>query len=168
MSSAATIAGFPARTRVFEPRVQTSSRDVVPSIRKQTALPTRETFGDILRAVCRQRGWELLPSGVNVTHANGRHQVVSFEHFEFEQQQLIRLVSIIGVSRQMRAEQMEQALRANVSLAHGALAFSGDELCMTDTLSLEDSDPGEIESVVSYLAEMADYYEQVLFGTDEN
>lgn len=131
-------------------------------------MATQETFGQILRTVCAQRGWELLPSGVNVTHANGRHQIVSFEHFEFEEQHLIRLNSMIGVSSEMRREQMEQALRANSSLAHGALALDGDDLCLTDTLSLEDSDPGEIESVVAYLAEMADYYEQVLFGTDHH
>ena len=131
-------------------------------------MATQETFGQILRTVCAQRGWELLPSGVNVTHANGRHQIVSFEHFEFEEQHLIRLNSMIGVSNEMRREQMEQALRANISLAHGALALDGDDLCLTDTLSLEDSDPGEIESVVAYLAEMADYYEQVLFGTDHH
>lgn len=131
-------------------------------------MTNQKTFGDILRAVCAQRGWELLPSGVNVTHANGRHQIVTFEHFEFEGQQLIRLVSMIGASKEMRREQMEQALRANISLAHGALGLNGEDLCMTDTLSLEDSDPGEIESVVAYLAEMADYYEQVLFGTDRH
>ena len=131
-------------------------------------MTSRNKFGDILRAVCVQRGWELLPSGVNVTHANGRHQMVTFEHFEFEEQQLIRLVSMIGASKEMRREQMEQALRANISLAHGALALNGEDLCLSDTLSLEDSDPGEIESVVAYLAEMADYYEQVLFGTDRH
>lgn len=131
-------------------------------------MTSQKTFGGILRAVCEQRGWELLPSGVNVTHPNGRHQLVTIEHFEFEGQQLIRLVSTIGASTRMRREQMDQALRANISLAHGSLALNGDDLCMTDTLSLEDSDPGEIDSVVAYLAEMADYYEQVLFGTDHH
>lgn len=131
-------------------------------------MTTETNFGDILRDVCSQRGWELLPSGVNVTHANGRHQVVTFEHFEFETQHLIRLTSMIGASKEMRREQMDQVLRANINFAHGALALSGDDLCMTDTLSLQDADPGEIESVVEYLAEMADHYEQVLFGTDRH
>jgi hypothetical protein len=131
-------------------------------------VATQEVFGEILRMVCGQRGWELLPSGVNVTHTNGRHQVVMFEHFENAEHQLIRLVSMIGVSGEMSREQLVQALRANARLAHGALALNGDELCMTDTLSLEDSDPSEIESAVAYLAETADYYEQVLFGTDHH
>ncbi len=120
----------------------------------------------MLSKLCAQHGWELLPSGVNVIHANGRHQVVSFEIFEFEEQHLVRLVTTIGKARALRIDQMEHALRANIELAHGALALEGDELCMTDTLSLEESDLGEIESAVAFLAEMADYYEQALFGTD--
>lgn len=120
----------------------------------------------MLSKLCAQHGWELLPSGVNVIHANGRHQVVSFEIFEFEEQHLVRLVTTIGKTRTLRVDQMEHALRANIELAHGALALEGDELCMTDTLSLEESDLGEIESAVAFLAEMADYYEQALFGTD--
>ena len=131
-------------------------------------MATRETFAKNLRSVCSECGWELLPSGVNVTHANGRHQVISFEHFEFNGRQLVRLVSVIGVARELRREQMDQSLRANMSLAHGALALNGDDLCMTDTLSLDESDPGEIESAVSYLAEWADYYEQILFGIDHH
>ena len=129
-------------------------------------MATRESFAEILRKVCSERDWELLPSGVNVTHENGRHQVVSFEIFEFEERGLVRLVTTIGDAKELRREQMEQALRANIRLAHGALAIEADDLCMTDTLSLEEADPGEIESAVEFLAEMADYYEQVLFGTD--
>ncbi len=131
-------------------------------------MANHASFAAILRSVCTQRGWELLPSGVNVTHPNGRHQVVSFEIFEFDEEPLVRLVSTIGTSRKLRSEQMNQALRANMSLAHGALALQGDELCMTDTLSFEDSDPGEVESAVAFLAEMADYYERILFGTDDH
>jgi len=129
-------------------------------------VATRESFAEILRNLCDQLDWELLPSGVNVIHANGRHQVVSFEIFEFEAQQLVRLVTTIGEAQALRQDHMEQALRANFSLAHGALALEGDDLCMTDTLSLEEAGSEEIESAVAFLAEMADYYEHVLFGTD--
>ncbi len=131
-------------------------------------MANHDSFAEILRTVCAQRGWELLPSGVNVTHPNGRHQIVSFELFEFDEDRLVRLISTIGTTNKLRPEQMNQALRANMSLAHGALALQGDELCMTDTLSLEESDPGEVESAVAFLAEMADYYERILFGTDDH
>lgn len=124
------------------------------------------SFAEILRTVCAERGWELLPSGVNVVHADGRHQMVKFELTENESRILVRLVSTIGGAGELRQQQLEQALRANMSLAHGALALEGDELCMTDTLSLEDSDPGEIEDAVSYIAKLADTYEQILFGID--
>lgn len=126
------------------------------------------TFAEILRLLCVQRGWELLPSGVNIVHPDGRHQLVSFELFENDDRPLVRLVSMIGGVRELKRQQIDQALRANMSLAHGALALNGEDLCMTDTLSLEESDAGEIESTVSYLAQMADYYEQILFGTDKH
>jgi hypothetical protein len=59
------------------------------------------------------------------------------------------------------------ALRINARLAHGALAVRDDALVMIDTLMLEDADAAEIEASIGYLAETADYYEKVLFGTDE-
>lgn len=116
--------------------------------------------------VCTEQGWELLPSGVNVVHPDGRHQLVSFDLFENDERPMVRLVSMIGGTRSLRPEQLEQSLRANMSLALGALALNGDDLCMVDTLSLEESDAGEIEAAIAYLAQMADYYEQILFGTD--
>jgi len=134
----------------------------------EMGLATRESFSENLRGVCTAQGWELLPSGVNVVHANGRHQLITIEHFESSGLELIRLVSMIGITKELPRERMEQALRANMSLAHGALALNGGDLCMTDTLSLEEADPGEIESAISYLAEWADYYEQILFGIDHH
>ncbi len=131
-------------------------------------MSSEGSFADILRTVCETRGWELLPSGVNVVHPDGRHQLVGFEIVENDGRTLVRLVSTIGGAAELRTEHLEQALRANMSLAHGALALEGDELCMTDTLSLEESDPGEVEDAVAYLAKMADTYEQILFGTDKH
>ena len=75
---------------------------------------------------------------------------------------------MIGDASRMSREQMEQALRANMSLAHGALALKDDDLCMTETLSLKESDAGEIEASVTFIAEMADTYEKILFGTDRH
>lgn len=129
-------------------------------------MATRESFAEILRDLCSQRDWELLPSGVNVIYADGRHQVISFEIREFEERLRVRLATTIGGAKELRTEQLEQALRANFDLAHGALALDGDELRMIDTLPLEEVGPGEIESAVVYLAQMADYYEQSLFHTD--
>ncbi len=129
-------------------------------------MSSEGSFAGILRTVCLERGWELLPSGVNVVHPDGRHQLVAFQLFENDGRRLVRLVSVIGGAGELRQEHLEQALRANMSLAHGGLALDGDELCLTDTLWLEESDPGEVEDAVAYLAKMADAYEQILFGAD--
>jgi hypothetical protein len=124
-------------------------------------------FGQICQRVCDQQGWELLPSGVQVKFPDGRHQVVSLEFFESEREELVRLYTMIGAIDGMDARRLVAALRINARLAHGALAVRDDALVMIDTLMLEDSDAAEIEASIGYLAETADYYEKVLFGTDE-
>ena len=124
-------------------------------------------FGQICRRVCEQQGWELLPSGVHVKFRDGRHQVVSLEFFESEREELVRLYTMIGEIDGMDVRRLVAALRINARLAHGALAVRDDALVMIDTLMLEDADAAEIEASIGYLAETADYYEKVLFGTDE-
>ncbi|UCE85102.1 MAG: hypothetical protein JSU66_12195 [Deltaproteobacteria bacterium] len=130
-------------------------------------MATQEVFGQICRRVCQQQGWELLPSGVQITFADGRHQLVSLEFFESEREELVRLYTTIGAVDGMDARRLVAALRINARLAHGALAVRDDALVMIDTLMLEDADAAEIEASIAYLAETADYYEKVLFGTDE-
>lgn len=130
-------------------------------------MASRKSFAEILRSVCTERGWEFLPSGVNVQHADGRHQVIQFELFELEGRGMVRLISVIGDAGNLSPGQMEQALRANMNLAHGALALKDAELCMTDTLSLEESEAGEVDSAVAFIAKLADTYEKLLFGTDQ-
>lgn len=138
------------------------------SIREYSDMVTRESFADILRTICVERGWELLPSGVNVKHADGRHQVIHFELFDNREREGVRLTSMIGEAKGMSYEQMKQALRANMNLAHGALALHHDELCLTETLSLDEAEAGEIESAVEFIADLADMYEKILFGTDRH
>ena len=130
-------------------------------------MATQEMFGQICRRVCEQQGWELLPSGVHVKFRDGRHQVVSLEFFESEREELVRLYTMIGEIDGMDVRRLVAALRINARLAHGALAVRDDALVMIDTLMLEDADAAEIEASIGYLAETADYYEKVLFGTDE-
>ena len=131
-------------------------------------MASRRSFAEILRGVCAERGWEFLPNGVNVKHADGRHQVIQFELFELEGREMVRLISMIGDAGSLSQMQMEQALRANMNLAHGALALKDAELCMTDTLSLEESEAGEVDSAVAFIAKLADTYEKLLFGTDQH
>ena len=131
-------------------------------------MTTRESFGSICERVCEQQGWELLPSGVEVTWGDGRHQLVSLEFFEFQQQELVRLHTKIGRSSELGSERLELALQINARLAHGALGIKDGELVMIDTLMLKDADPAEVEASISYLAETADFYEKTLYGTDQH
>ena len=131
-------------------------------------LATRDAFGQICQRVCEQQGWDLLPSGVRVPCESGRYQLVSLEYFEFEKQELVRLHTTIGQTRALGEERMVLALQINARLAHGALALRDGELVMIDTLMLKDADPAEVEASLSYLALTADYYEKMLFGTDDH
>ncbi len=90
------------------------------------------------------------------------------DSLEFENQELVRLHTTIGQTRALGEERMVLALQINARLAHGALALRDGELVMIDTLMLKDADPAEVEASLSYLALTADYYEKMLFGTDDH
>ncbi len=131
-------------------------------------MATREVFGRICQRVCQEQGWRLLPSGVEVRWRDGRHQVVSLEFFEFEDEELVRLYTTIGPVERLDPRRLLMALRINGTLAHGALAVRDDALVMIDTLPVEDGSAGEVEASIRYLAGTADRYEKTLFGTDEH
>jgi hypothetical protein len=129
-------------------------------------LANQEHFAHLLERVCRDRGWELLPSGVRVSLPNDRAQLIEIEFFQFKREELVRLFTTIGEVDGMNAVRLTVALRINAELAHGCLAVHEDHLVMTDTLMLRDADSAEIEASIGYLAEIADYYEKTIFETD--
>jgi len=131
-------------------------------------VTSQESFGSLCQRVCDTRGWELQPTGVVLRLGDGRHQVVSLEIFEYQDEKLVRLLSEIGSAEELGRERLTMALSANAELAHGALAFRDGQLCMTDTLMLEDIETEQLEAAISYLAETADFYERSIFGTDEH
>ena len=130
-------------------------------------MATQKHFAHILKRVCQDQAWELLPSGVQVSWPNGRRQLIELKFFEFKHEELVRLFTTIGDVERMSAVRLTVALRINAELAHGCLAVHEDHLVMTDTLMLRDADPSEIEASIGYLAETADYYEKSLFQTDQ-
>lgn len=130
-------------------------------------MVANKAFADICRRVCEEQGWDLLPSGVRVTCANGRHQLVELEVFQDGERELVRLFTTIGAVDNMTPVRLTIALRINAELAHGAFAVKNEHLIMVETLMLEDADPREIEASIRYLAETADYYEKAIFETDE-
>ena len=129
---------------------------------------SRHVFADLCREVCASQNWELLPTGILVKWGDGRHQLVRLEFFEADREALVRLTTTIGDADVLTRDQYQLALEANAELAHGALAIVAGQLCMTDTLMLENSDAAEIEAAVDYLARRADEYEHTLYGVDEN
>jgi len=131
-------------------------------------LVDHEAFPDICRRVCAERGWKLNPSGVHVPLAGARHQVVALELFDYEDEELVRLSSTIGEATKLTPVRLTIALRINAELAHGAFAVKDDHLMIVDTLMLEDADPAEFEASIRYLAQTADYYERVIFETDDH
>jgi hypothetical protein len=130
-------------------------------------VASQEHFAQILKRVCRDQAWDLLPSGVQVSWPNGRRQLVELKFFQFQREELVRLYTTIGDIESMGAVRLMVALRINAELAHGCLAVHEDHLVMTDTLMLRDADPAEIEASIGYLAETADHYERTIFGTDQ-
>ena len=130
-------------------------------------MATHVAFADICRRICEVQGWDLQPSGVHVPLEDGRHQVVALEIFEHERQELVRFSSTIGEAEKLTPVRLTIALRINAELAHGAFAVKDDQLVMVETLFLADADPGEIEASIGYLAQTADYYERVIFETDD-
>ena len=130
-------------------------------------MANQEHFAQILKRVCRDRGWDLLPTGVQVSWPNDRRQLIEIEFFQFEREELLRLSTTIGEVDGMNAVRLTVALRINAELAHGCLAVREDHLVMTDTLMLRDADSAEIEASIGFLAENADYYEKTIFKTDQ-
>lgn len=131
-------------------------------------MTSQESFGSLCQRVCDTRGWELQPTGVVVSWRDGRHQVVSLEVFEYRDQKRARLISEIGTAEDLGEDRLIMALSANAELVHGALAFRDGQLCMTDTIRLEEADEEQLEAAIAYLAETADFYERSIFGTDEH
>lgn len=131
-------------------------------------MSPERAFAEHCRQICAAQNWELLPTGINVSFGDGRHQLVQLEFFEEGREELVRLSTTIGSVSDLSREQLVVALETNAQLAHGALAIQGEQLCMIDTLMVEASGPAEIEAAIEYLAREADDYERAIFGTDEN
>lgn len=125
-------------------------------------------FAETCRVVCEEQGWELLPTGVLVRFDDGRRQLVSIELFEFEDESLVRLSSIIGPSDGMSHEELVTALHSNADLAHGALAIRDAEFMLVETLTIEGLGRSALTSAIEFLAQSADETERVIHRTDDH
>jgi hypothetical protein len=124
-------------------------------------------FEAVIDAVCARLGWTRDGDRIELSLEAGRRQTVWLEAFDFEGEALVRVASGVGPTEHIEPLHLNTALRLNYGLPHGALALRGEQLVVVDTLMADEPDEGEIEAVVSYLAETADHFERTLFGTDE-
>ena len=127
-----------------------------------------EMFRAVLAQACQKLEWTLGENSVEAVFHNQRHQVVHFEFFEFEGNPLVRLYTTIGDATRVDAMRLAHGLRLSFRLPHGALAVSGDDLVMVDTLPVTEASPETLQSVLRYLAETADSLENSMFGGDEH
>lgn len=130
-------------------------------------MTSKPIFSELCRSVCEHRGWELLPSGVQVQLDDGRHQLVELEVVQHESDEIVRIFTTIGSTERLTPIRLTIALRINAELAHGAFGVKDDNLIMVDTLLLEGMNDRQLDASISFIAETADYYEKAIFETDE-
>ena len=127
-----------------------------------------DPFSEALDRVCEAQGWTRHGARVDVPIEGGkRHQHVELDAFDFEGEDLVRVVSPVGPTTHIDPLHLNTALRLNYGLPHGALALHGEQLVLVDTLLADEPDAEEIEAVIDYLSETADHFEKTIFGTDE-
>ncbi len=129
-------------------------------------MSNREDFDRECQRICADRGWTFASGSVEIPCAKERLQRVAFAFFSFEDQELVRLHTIIGSTNQIDSTRLNTALSLNFRLPHGALAIHENDLVMVDTLMLREAGPDAISTAFAYLAETADHYEETIFGHD--
>ena len=129
-------------------------------------MSPRTDFDQIYASVCEQRSWTASAGQVEVKLEGGRQQIVHLDFFEYREEQLVRLYSIIGSTKKIRPDRLAYALELNFGLPHGSFAVRDDLLVLVDTMLLADVDVSELDACIAYLSEMADHYEQSMFGPD--
>jgi len=123
---------------------------------------------DVFQQAGAKNGWLCEGNSATIHLAGGRTQAVFIDTFVHENEQMVRVYSVVGSASELSDTRTQAALSINFNLAHGALGIHQDKLVMTDTFVLKDADLGEVESSIRFLAATADKYEKVLYGTDQN
>ena len=122
----------------------------------------------VFERVCERHGWACQENAAEYILPGNRRQLVLVSRFEFGGEKMLRFHSVIGERELLTETRMEAALKINFQLAHGALALHEDDLVVTDTFLLREADEDEVASSIRYLAETADRYERLIYGTDEH
>lgn len=118
--------------------------------------------------VCKRRHWQCDGSQATLILPGGRKQTLLFEEFIFEGNEMLRIFTRVGPVDKLTDVQLNAVLGINFSLAHGALAVYGNDLVMTDTFLVQESDQDQIAFAMQFLAETGDRYEKQIYATDEH
>lgn len=120
----------------------------------------------IVERVCKKNRWTASGDHLEFPLPGGRKQLVFAEEFEHEGEKMLRLYSQVGDESSLTEIRLRAALSLNFKLPHGAFALREGKLVLTETFLLREADEDEVESAIRYLAESADRYERLIYGTD--
>lgn len=124
-----------------------------------------------VKTLAAESGWPTDRSGgtwtVIVPVKDSRSQTVRIEALAAKKSQLVRFTSVIGPATEVTDQRPLMALKINADLALGALAISGKDLVITDTV-LEGAGAKSLVTTLLYLAEQGDRYEKLIFGADRH
>lgn len=123
---------------------------------------------EVVKKACAKNRWVCAGDHVEYPLPGGRKQLVFAEDFEHGRERMVRLYSRVGDESALTEIRLRAALSLNFKLPHGAFALHERHLVIADTFLLREADQDEIESAVRYLAETADRYERLIYGTDEH
>ena len=128
------------------------------------------TIHELAELIRRDRDWEFDDAGNSVsfsvvTESHRRH-CVRLTEFRHENLAFVRFTSVIGPAAVLDERRSLSALGLNAHLAFGAVGVSRDDLVLTESLPLGMIQPAAAVLVISYLAQQADRYENVMFGED--
>ncbi len=126
------------------------------------------TCPKIVLDVCLRNDWDCDGERATFKLAGGRHQVLSFEPFLLDGNDMLRVITVVGPVAALSAIQINAVLGLNSSLAYGALAMSGDDLIMVETMLLQGDCHDQLARAMSFMAETADRYEREIYHTDVN
>lgn len=128
----------------------------------------RQDFEQILLEIANRRTWTIADGQVEVSLKQGRRQTIEWECFEYGDDSRVRLFTQIGSVKRIPQERLISALEMSFGLPHAAMAIHADTWVLVETLSLAEVTPNTTESLLTFMAETADYYEETIFGPDAN
>ena len=125
-----------------------------------------------VKALADESHWPVTRDGeaytITVPLKEGRSQNVRLEGLETKKLRLVRFTSPVGPASDLSGERPLSALKLNAELALGALAVSGKNLVVTDTVLLDGANAKALVATLLYLAEQGDRYEKLLYGQDRH